>query len=175
MFDIYQSNQHDSARYVLGCSGKKMLMCLGLNPSTANQIKPDTTIAKVAKVARGAHYDGYAMVNLYPLRSTITNTLPPSVEPELFQANLRYLLETLDNYRLQDIWASWGQGILLRSYFVDALQAIVEYCHKQKINWLQYGPSTQHGHPRHPSRLQYSWRFARFDIQSYLEHIRSNY
>ena len=29
-------------------------------------------------------------------------------------------------------------------------------------------PLTKRGHPRHPSRLSYSWALQRFDVQSYI-------
>lgn len=171
MFDIYQSNQDDSARFVLGCAGERMVMCLGLNPSTASREKADTTVAKVAKVAKQSNYDGFVMVNLYPLRATITKTLPRSVDRGLYQANLTCLIETLARYQFQDIWAGWGQGIMLRSYFVDVLRAVVKHRQQLDTNWLQFGPLPLHGHPRHPSRLRYSWHFTNFDIDNYMERV----
>tara|TARA_R110000787_G_scaffold42161_3_gene103679 strand:+ start:2785 stop:3021 length:237 start_codon:yes stop_codon:yes gene_type:complete len=76
MYDLYQCNSDDSARFILGKNGARKLFVVGLNPSTANKEKSDTTVAKVETVARNNGFDGFVMANLYPLRSTDPNELP---------------------------------------------------------------------------------------------------
>ena len=45
--DIYKVNDDNSLRFVLGTKGLKPLIVLGLNPSTADDCKPDLTISKI--------------------------------------------------------------------------------------------------------------------------------
>lgn len=46
-------------------SSKPQLMFIGLNPSTANEIKDDATIRKVIKIASNNGYGGVYMCNLF--------------------------------------------------------------------------------------------------------------
>ena len=39
---------------------------IGINPSTANEEKPDRTIGRVMGFAEENGFDGFAMINLYP-------------------------------------------------------------------------------------------------------------
>ena len=86
MYDLYQSNETDTARFILGKNGKRKLFVVGLNPSTANRYRSDTTVAKVETVTINNSFDGFVMVNLYPLRSTDPNRLPEVADRHLFQS-----------------------------------------------------------------------------------------
>ena len=57
-------------RFVLEQPGKKMLLVVGLNPSTADETHPDPTTHKVMGFAEGGGYDGFAMLNLSSERAT---------------------------------------------------------------------------------------------------------
>ncbi len=58
MHDLYRCNADDSARFLLGRSGCRMLFVLGLNPSTATRGKADMTIAKTARIgSKRPHLD----------------------------------------------------------------------------------------------------------------------
>ena len=50
MYEIYHSEHDDQWRYTLGTIGKRPLITIGLNPSTATQEKLDNTVTKVEKV-----------------------------------------------------------------------------------------------------------------------------
>lgn len=43
----YKINSNNTCRFVLGSSGQKPLFVIGLNPSTADDKKPDRTIRRV--------------------------------------------------------------------------------------------------------------------------------
>ena len=64
---IGDENTH---RYVLASKGIKPLVVIGVNPSTANEHKPDPTIRKVMGFAERNKYDSFVMLNLYAQRST---------------------------------------------------------------------------------------------------------
>jgi hypothetical protein len=60
-------------RYVLWRiwdESKPMVMFIGLNPSTANEEKPDNTITKVKKIAYFNGYGGVYMLNLFGIVSS---------------------------------------------------------------------------------------------------------
>jgi len=45
--------------------GRPLVMFIGLNPSTANEFKPDPTIRNVMKIADANGYGGFYMMNLF--------------------------------------------------------------------------------------------------------------
>ena len=47
-----------------------MLYVFGINPSTATESRPDPTMRKIIGFAIRNGFEGFAMMNLYPLRST---------------------------------------------------------------------------------------------------------
>ncbi|OUS13982.1 hypothetical protein A9Q89_00465 [Gammaproteobacteria bacterium 53_120_T64] len=167
MYDLYSCNRGDTARFILGQSGDRKLYVVGLNPSTANRHKADTTVAKVEAVARLNGYQGFVMVNLYPLRATDPQQLPEKHSARLQRRNMAEIADSFGD-EPPVIWAAWGVNIGARPYL---LKACVEL-HRQVVSrggrWLHYGELCRHGHPRHPSRLSYQWTFATFDITAYL-------
>ena len=56
-FDIYE---HDNnCRYALGKNGKNMIICIGLNPSSATNKEPDRTSNKICKIVDTNKYNGF--------------------------------------------------------------------------------------------------------------------
>jgi len=55
MYDIYRSTADDACRFALGRSGRRRLVVVGLNPSTATREKSDPTVAKVAAYLEEIH------------------------------------------------------------------------------------------------------------------------
>ena len=128
MYDIYQSTADDACRFALGRSGRRTLVVVGLNPSTATREKSDPTAAKVERVARAHGCDGFVLVNLCPVRVTDSRTLPATVDGKLLAANLRAIAEV-----------------------VRAAVAIAEHLQRLGPAWQHFGPLTVGGHPRHPA------------------------
>ena len=87
MYDIYHSDQNDQWRYTLGRSGARPLLVIGLNPSTATQEKLDPTVTRVEKVAQQCGFDGFVMLNLYPVRATDPKDLTPKVDAVAYERN----------------------------------------------------------------------------------------
>jgi hypothetical protein len=172
MYDIYQSTADDACRFALGRSGRRTLVVVGLNPSTATREKSDPTAAKVERVARAHGYDGFVLVNLCPVRATDCRMLPVTVEPRFLTANLRAIVEVVRAVEGVTLWAAWGAPILTRSFLVGAAVAIAEHLQRLGPAWQHFGPLTVGGHPRHPSRLRYVWTFAPFDLADYLSRLR---
>jgi hypothetical protein len=48
---LYENNEDNTVRYILGTKGKKPLLCFGINPSTAEPEKLDNTLKSVERVA----------------------------------------------------------------------------------------------------------------------------
>jgi len=148
MYDIYSNARKDTWRFTLGKSGSRKLLTVGLNPSTATKEKSDTTVAKVEGVAQRNGFDGFVMLNLYPVRSTDFNALPFDVDAEAFSENLSCIEALVAADPTSVVWAAWGENIHARSYFVAA--ARVNVCPVTKVrhdlaalrNAYQFGAST---------------------------------
>jgi hypothetical protein len=166
MYDIYESAERDAWRFTLGKKGTKPLLVIGLNPSTATQEKSDTTVAKVEQVAITHDYDGFVMLNLYPVRATDFRTLPSAVNRKAFHANLRRIQELVASTKNPTVWAAWGSHVTYHRYFADARDALIEQFALYSVTWMRFGTLTKDGHPHHPSRLSYAWTLERFDPSS---------
>lgn len=167
MYDLYQANRDDTARYILGKEGPKKIFVIGLNPSTAHREKSDTTVAKVERVICDNGYSGFVMANLYPLRSTEPTNLPEVFDKSLFDRNIRKIIEMARAESDPVFWAAWGGNIRIRPYLIEAYRRLNRRVMGLNGCWVHYGDLLKHGHPRHPSRLSYRWEFHTFDGSSY--------
>jgi hypothetical protein len=172
LFDLYASDCDGRWRFVLGQSGACPLYVIGLNPSTATQERADTTIAKVVRVARQHGYEGFVMLNLYPVRATDCRTLPVKPDPQAYCENLDQIERIIGAAKAPVIWAAWGSGIRIHDYFLSAVHTLAVRLQPFAPTWIHFGSLTKAGHPRHPSRLAYAWRFASFDCASYARRLR---
>jgi hypothetical protein len=173
IYDQYKCNANDTARFILGRERNRNLIIVGLNPSTATKEKSDPTVARVETVSANNQYDGFIMTNLYPLRSTDPKGLPEKCDADLFRTNVQEIISVAEKESDPVIWAAWGGDIVLRPYLADALTELVKGVDSLNGEWLHYGDLRVDGHPRHPSRISYSWAFNSFDIHRYVESLTS--
>jgi len=67
---IYENNKDNTCRFVLGTVGKNLLVCIGVNPSTAEPDKLDNTLKSVARISEANGFDSCIMINVCPQRAT---------------------------------------------------------------------------------------------------------
>ena len=67
---LYVPDFYTEYRYILGTRGKKPLICIGINPSTAAPDALDNTLKSVSRIAGGNGYDSWIMFNVYAQRAT---------------------------------------------------------------------------------------------------------
>lgn len=60
---------------------KPLVLCIGLNPSTANFETNDNTITKVIKVSRNNGFGGFYMMNLFAIVSSDPSVLKTDSDP----------------------------------------------------------------------------------------------
>jgi hypothetical protein len=164
---IYETSLNNTARFSLGTSGSNPLFVIGLNPSTADDKKPDHTIQKVTTFARQAGFDSFIMLNLYPLRTTFPYNLPQQIDPALHNENLDKIVSLLSKYSNPSILAAWGETIRIRTFFKTCLSDILKASISSNITWLKIGHLTASNHPRHPSRPGYKFGLTPFDVDNY--------
>ena len=165
MYDLYHPDQNDQWRYTLGTYGKRPLITIGLNPSTATQERSDPTVARVQKVAEQHGFDSFVMLNLYPVRATDWSELPTKVDSDAYARNLDEMEKLIAHYSLPTLWAAWGETVTQRSYFMRARDDLHARVAKLSPQWVMFGEPTASGHPRHPSRLSYDWKFHPYVLE----------
>lgn len=148
-------------RYILGKQGEKTLFVVGLNPSSANENKLDPTTRIIEKIALNHGYDGWHIINLYPLRCAKPSHLPKRRKVDVYNENLLFIEKyLLDNYQsVGTVCLGWGNHIEHYSYLKEARDAILTMLthYDFKLNCLGV---TQAGHPIHPSPLSINTRFG---------------
>lgn len=164
MYDIYHPDQNNLWRYTLGRSGSNPLLVIGLNPSTATPEKLDPTVTRVAKVAQQCGFDGFVMLNLYPVRATKPNDLPPKADPIAYERNLEEIEKVVAQYPSPTIWATWGESVVNRPYLLQARDALHKRLQSHTPQWRRFGDLTASGHPRHASRLNYAWTLEPYEL-----------
>lgn len=158
----------DKERYVLGQPGIRNMLVFGVNPSTAapGDENIDPTIRKVRKLTAEAGYDGWIMVNLYPLRATNPDDLPEEADSELLATNLKVIKAVVRDYRIDAVWAAWGNLIDSRDYLGKALYDIQDTL-TGDFQWYYRGNRTKLGHPRHPLYMKRGESFNWFPVADY--------
>lgn len=162
---LYENTADDSARFLLGTVGSNPLVCVGVNPSTATPEKLDRTVTRVARYAKLNGHDSWAMLNLYPQRSTNPRGMHVVHRPELKAANEQFIAEFIGGRKLT-LLAAWGELITTRPYLRGMLESIVEITDASSCEWQSIGGLLTSDHPRHPSRGAYL-DLQPFDIDAY--------
>ena len=166
---IYLGNKE--VRYVLGQPGVRNMLVIGVNPSTAIPEKDDPTIRKVRKLTALGEYDGWIMVNLYPQITSHPQELHESANKELMESNLDNLKQLQKQYRIDAVWAAWGDAIDNRSYLGEAL-VIIQDILDGDIQWFYRGRLTRRGNPRHPLYMKEQEDFNRFPVYDYAAYYK---
>lgn len=162
---IYLGDKNE--RYVLGQPGQRNILVFGVNPSTAVAGKDDPTIRKVRSISQHEGFDGWIMVNLYPLVSTDPDLLPKVVDNNLVENNLKVLEAVAKSYYIDRIWAAWGNIIDKRMYLGEGLYDIQEVLCCIDAEWYYRGSLTKSGNPRHPLYMKTEEDFNWFPVADY--------
>ena len=174
LFDnwIYEKNADNTARFILGEKGESPLICIGVNPSTAEPGKLDPTLRQVKNRAARMGYDGWIMLNLYPQRATNPNDLHENRYMPLTDHNEHYIGKAIQNCPTATIWAAWGTLISKREYLAGCLRNLITYGIPHRASWITIGPISQKGHPHHPLYLAKDAEVKEFDITAYLKGLK---
>ena len=168
---LYAPNFYSEYRYILGTRGQKPLICIGINPSTAQPDDLDNTLKSVQRIALGNGYDSFLMFNVYAQRATDPDAMEKVCNPLLHRENMaafRYVLSLSDSPAL---WAAWGAVIEKRGYLKDCLRDMLDIGRKYGAQWYCAGAITKKGHPHHPLYLRKDEKLRPFDVEHYLGSI----
>ena len=165
---LYVPNRYSEYRYILGTRGKRPLICVGINPSTAAPDRLDPTLQSVERVALSNGYDSFLMFNVYAQRATRPDDMEPRCNQILHRENraaFRYLLSLSPE---PAVWAAWGNLIEKRGYLLDCVRDFLADGEAVGARWYTAGPPLKSGHPHHPLYLKRDTRLLPFDAAAYL-------
>ncbi len=156
-------------RFVLELAGERPLIAVGLNPSTADEARPDPTVRKMAGFAERAGYDGLVVLNLSSERATDKQKLSARLDEEMHHKSLQVIREVIVRYPDADVLAAWGDGVGVRSYLRRCAEDIFELFRMNRGKRLQIGTLTAKRNPRHPLYVSYGCCLEPFDVAEYLK------
>ena len=147
---LYVPNFYSEYRYILGTRGKRPLICVGINPSTAQPEDLDNTLKSVERIAHGNGFDSFIMFNVYAQRATNPDTMEQICNAALHRENMAAFRYVLSLYEQPGIWAAWGTIIEKRSYLSQCLREMAEAGDAYGAQWYCAGAISKKGHPHHP-------------------------
>ena len=165
---LYAPNFYSEYRYILGTRGKNPLICIGINPSTAEPGNLDNTLKSVDRIAKGNGFDSFIMFNVYAQRATNPDAMEKLCNPLLHKENLEAFRYVLSISEKPAVWAAWGAIIEKRPYLADCLQDMVAVGQEYGAAWYCAGAISKKGHPHHPLYLRKDEKLRLFDMDAYL-------
>jgi len=165
---LYAPNFYSEYRYILGTRGRKPLICIGINPSTAEPDHLDNTLKSVERIALGNGFDSFIMFNVYAQRATDPDAMEKRCNLRLHKENLEAFRYVLSISEKPAVWAAWGAIIEKRDYLADCVRDMVAVGQEYGAGWYCAGAITKKGHPHHPLYLRKDEKLKPFDIEGYL-------
>jgi hypothetical protein len=132
-----------------------MVMCIGLNPSTANANKPDPTITNLTIALKKLGYGGFYMMNLFAWISSNPNDLLTCEDP-LGENDVK--LTEIEG-RCTDVIVCWGDFKQAQ----ERIKAVLpRYPHAKCFG------KNKSGAPCHPLALMYSGKINSPSLEKYM-------
>ena len=165
---LYAPNFYSEYRYILGTRGANPLICIGINPSTAEPDNLDNTLKSVERIALGNGFDSFIMFNVYAQRATDPDAMERECNLALHKENLEAFRYVLSISEKPAVWAAWGAIIEKRGYLADCVRDMVAVGQEYGASWYCAGAITKKGHPHHPLYLRKDEKIKPFDVDAYL-------
>ncbi len=162
---LYVPDFYTEYRYILGNRGEHPLICIGVNPSTAEPDNLDNTLKSVERIAAFNGFDSFIMFNVYAQRATRPKDMDTERNEALHAENLaafRYVLEA-SLPRRPAVWAAWGSVIEMRPYLPRCVEDMIALGEEYGAEWFTAGARSKKGHPHHPLYLKKDSRLEPFD------------
>ena len=166
---LYVPTTYEEYRYILGTRGVHPLICVGINPSTAEPDRLDPTLQSAQRIARFNGYDSFLMFNVYAQRATRPNDIERVCNEALHRANMEAFDYILSLSEQPAVWAAWGNIIEQRAYLKDCLADMIAIGERHGAQWYTAGRRSVKGHPHHPLYLRKDSTPEPFDVENYLD------
>jgi len=105
---IYKNTKDNKARFILGEEGENLLVCFGVNASTAEPENLDPTLTIVRNRSKENSFSGWVMLNLYPQRATNPSDMHQELDKVIHKKNLDSIKQVFNKRSDVVVWAAWG-------------------------------------------------------------------
>ena len=166
---LYVPCYYSEYRYILGTRGNNPLICIGINPSTAQPGDLDNTLKSVERIALANGFDSFIMFNVYAQRATNPDAMEKQCNMQLHRENMQAFEYVMSMSDKPAVWAAWGTIIEKREYLSDCLKDMLALGQRYGARWYCAGAISKKGHPHHPLYLRKDEKLRDFDIEGYLE------
>ncbi len=167
---LYVPDFYTEYRYILGTRGEKPLVCIGVNPSTAEPDDLDNTLKSVQRIAAYNGYDSFVMFNVYAQRATRPEDMDRTRNERLHRENMAAFDYVLSHAgQAPAVWAAWGSVIEMRSYLKRCVLDMIDVGRRYGAVWYTAGARSKKGHPHHPLYLRKDSTLDGFDAAAYCE------
>ena len=167
---LYVPDFYTKYRYILGTRGKNPLICIGINPSTAEPDNLDNTLKSVERIALFNGFDSFIMFNVYAQRATNPDHMDKAFNRALHEENMNAFRWVLSRSGEEPgIWAAWGTIVEKRAYLKTCLADMTAIGDAFHAKWYQAGKPSKKGHPHHPLYLRKDSKLEDFDMAAYLK------
>ena len=164
-------------RFVIGIPGRRNLLCIGLNPNTADFHRLDGTSRNFMRIAKDNDYDGWLLVNLYPARNPKAGNLSQGSDDLLFRENLEQIeaCASSNEFQIGNVLLGWGNDVEQRAYLKNSILQIHRRLKKYRLKYHSFRVNLS-GHPSHPSPMTLNTRYksderiqmSPFDFEGYI-------
>ena len=171
---LYVPDFYTEYRYILGTRGENPLICVGINPSTAEPDNLDPTLKSVERIAAFNGFDSFMSFTVYAQRATRPDDMDRALSERLHRENMaafRYILSRTGEGRRPAVWAAWGTIIEKRGYLPACVRDMVAIGEEYGARWVCAGKCSNKGHPHHPLYLRRDEPVRDFDVDAYLNMI----
>ena len=168
---LYAPNFYSEYRYILGTRGNNPLICIGINPSTAEPDNLDNTLKSVQRIAHGNGFDSFIMFNVYAQRATSPDDMEKQCNEALHRENMEAFRYVLSISKKPVVWAAWGAIIEKRGYLSQCVRDMLIIGQEYDAAWVCAGAITKKGHPHHPLYLRKDEKIKPFDVEGYLNEL----
>lgn len=176
LFCIPEGNKNK--RFLIGELGQNNILCIGINPNTADEKNLDPTSGNIKRITSENGYDGWVLANLYPKRKSKAIDLEQEPDADLIAENAKIIESFILENNINDVWIAWGNDIQKRKYFKESVITLLKIFMNQKMNVYAIRMNDS-GEPTHPVTRNIN-RFFKgvspiklmdFDTVSYLEKL----
>lgn len=172
---LYVPDFYTEYRYILATRGENPLICIGINPSTAEPDNLDNTLKSVSRIAAANGYDSFVMFNVYAQRATDPDDMDIRLNTALHSENMKafeYIMASVSKNGVKPaVWAAWGTIIEKRAYLPGCVREMTEIGNRYGAYWVCAGNCSKKGHPHHPLYLKKDEKTRPFDVTAYLESL----